>query len=140
MFDRLLLLVENVGLKSEDSCELFSIAKDQVMEEGFDMIGFLIWSIVAAVFMGIGIGSRKSEQAVGFFTGVKPPAMRDVKKYNHAVSMLWFISAVLFEIMGVPLLFLEQNSPVFMFVIFGVVFLIIGMIIGYLRIETKYKE
>ncbi len=104
------------------------------------MIGFLFWSIVAVVFMGIGISNRKSEQAVGFFTGVKPPVVRDVKRYNHAVSMLWFISAVLFEIMGVPLLFLEQNSPVFMFVIFGVVFLIIGMIIGYLRIETKYKE
>ena len=127
-------------MKSEDNCKSFSIAVGQVMEEGFDMIGFLFWSIVAVVFMGIGISSRKSEQAVGFFTGVKPPSMRDVERYNHAVSMLWFISAVLFEIMGIPLLFLEQNSPVFMFVIFGTVFLIIGMIIVYLRIEKKYKE
>jgi hypothetical protein len=36
-------------------------------------------------------------------------------------------------------LFIEQNSPVFMVVILGVVALLIGTIIAYIRIETKYK-
>ena len=37
------------------------------------IIAFVIWSIVAALFLAIGIGIRKSKNAVGFFTGVKPP-------------------------------------------------------------------
>jgi len=103
------------------------------------IIAFIIWSIVAALFLGIGISGRKSKEAVGFFTFVKPPVVSDVDKYNHSVSMLWIIVAVIFEIIGMPLLFSEQNSPVFILVIFGIVALVIGMIIVYLRIEAKYK-
>ena len=103
------------------------------------MIGFIIWSIVAIVFAGIGISAYKSENAVGFFTFVKPPVVNDVKKYNHAVSILWIISAVLLEMTGIPLFVLEQNSPMFVPVIFGVAVLIIGMMIVYIRIEHKYR-
>lgn len=35
------------------------------------VIAFIIWSIVAALFLGIGISCRKSNEAVGFFTFVK---------------------------------------------------------------------
>ena len=40
---------------------------------------------------------------------------------------------------GIPLLVLEQNSPMFITVIFGVVVLVIGMMIVYVRIEHKYR-
>lgn len=103
------------------------------------LIAFIIWSIVAVLFLGIGIVGRKSKEAVGFFTFVKPPEVTDVNKYNHAVSVLWIIVAVVFEIIGVPLLFLEQNSPMFIFLMFAVLTLIIGMMIAYFRIESKYK-
>ena len=104
------------------------------------MIGFMIWSLVAVLFAGIGLSTWKSEEAVGFFTFVKPPVVRDVKAYNHAVSILWSISAVLLEMIGIPLLFLEQNFPVFIPIIFAVVVLLIGMMIAYLRLEEQYKE
>ena len=95
------------------------------------MIGFIVWSIVAVSFTGIGISGWKSEKAVGFFTFLEPPKVNDVKKYNHAVSTLWIVSAILLEVLGIPLLVLEQNSPVFIPVI--------GMIIAYIRIEHRHK-
>lgn len=104
------------------------------------IIGFIIWSIVAAIFVGIGISCRKSNEAVGFFTGCKPPIIENVEQYNKAVSKLWFVEAGIYEIMGVPLLFLEQNSLLFIPIIFGVVIGLIAMMVVYLRIEAKYKK
>ena len=40
---------------------------------------------------------------------------------------------------GVPLLFLEQNSPLSLLLIFAVVLLVIVMMVVYLRIERKYQ-
>lgn len=63
-----------------------------------------------------------------------------VEKYNKAVSKLWFVSAGVYEIMGVPLLFLEQNSLWLVPIIFGVVLGFIVMMVVYLKIEAKYKK
>ena len=104
------------------------------------MIEFIIWSIVAVIFLGIGISCRKSSEAVGFFTFVKPPIVEDVERYNNAVSVLWFFMAGIFEILGIPLLFLKQNSPLFIPIIFAVMILVIVMMIVYMKIEAKYKK
>lgn len=104
------------------------------------MVGFILWSIVALLFLGIGISSRKANEAVGFFTFVKPPIVEDVKRYNNAVAILWFVVTMIWELMGIPFLFLKQNSPIFLFIIFGVVILLIAMMIAYTRIEAKYKR
>lgn len=103
------------------------------------MIGFMIWSIVTFIFLIIGISCFQSKEAVGFFTFVKPPVVKDVKSYNHSVSFLWFGAAVLFEMIGIPILFAEQNSPIFVILILAVVTLIIAMIITFFQIERKYK-
>lgn len=104
------------------------------------VIGFIIWSICAAVFLGIGISCRRSNEAVGFFTFVKPPAIKDVEHYNTAVSNIWVAAAGLLEIMGIPLLFIEQNSVFFIPMTFAVIILVIAMMILYMRIEAKYKK
>lgn len=104
------------------------------------VIGFIIWSIVAAIFLGIGISCRKSNEAVGFFTFVKPPSVENVMQYNNTVAVLWFIAAGALEIIGIPILFLKQNSPLFILIIFAVMILVIAIIIAYLRIEAKYKK
>lgn len=104
------------------------------------VIGFVIWSICAGIFIGIGVSSMKAKEAVGFFTFVKPPVVKDIRQYNDAVSRLWFVVAGLFEILGVPFLFLEQNSPLFLVSGFGVVVLLIGMMIAYMKIESKYGD
>lgn len=104
------------------------------------IIGFVIWSLVAVIFVSVGISCRKSDEAVGFFTGCKPPAIKDVAQYNKAVSILWFVSAGIYEVIGLPLLFLEQNSLLFVPMIFAVVFGVIIMAVVYLKIEGKYRE
>ena len=103
-------------------------------------IGFVVVSMVALVLLSIGISCRRANEAVGFFTFIKPPKVENVKDYNIAVSILWFVAAGVTEILGIPMLFLEQNSPIFIFVMFAVVILVIAMMIAYIKIEAKYKQ
>lgn len=104
------------------------------------VLGFIIWSMIDLIFVVIGISTWKSKEAVGFFTFSEAPEIKEIAKYNHAVGKLWFFFAVVLEILGIPILFIEQNSPVFMFMIFGVMILVIAIIIMYLKIEGKYKQ
>lgn len=104
------------------------------------IIGFIIWSMVSVLFLVIGMSCRRSDKAVGFFTFVEPPVVNDIKAYNKAVSVLWIVFAAVFEIIGVPLLLLKQNSLAFVFVILAVVFWVILLAVIYLRIESKYKR
>lgn len=103
------------------------------------VIGFIIWSIVAVIFLCIGINSWKSTDPIGFYTFAKRPDVKDVKKYNRAVSVLWIAGAAVLEIIGVPILFMEQNSPLFIPLILAVVMLVVGMMVVYARIEVKYR-
>ena len=100
---------------------------------------FVINSIVAVIFLAIGANAWRSKEAVGFFTFVNPPRVRDTKQYNHAVAKLWFAAALVFEILGGSLLWLEQNSPLIILFILGVVILVIIMMIVYIKVEAKYK-
>lgn len=103
-------------------------------------MGFVICSIAAFIFLLIGISARKSNEAAGFYTFAQKPVVNDIKRYNHAVSILWFAAAAVLELAGIPFLFLEQNSPVFVAVTFAVVILVLAMMIVYTRIEAKYRE
>ena len=104
------------------------------------IIGFVIWSFCAVLFFIVGVVDLKSEKPVGFFTGVKPPEITDVKKYNKAVALLWFITGFIFELIGVPFLYLKQNSPAFVFMMLATVALVIVMMVIYLSILRKYEE
>ncbi len=103
------------------------------------IIAFIIWSLVSAILFGISVLAWRSKKPVGFFTGVKPFEVNDTKKYNHSVAALWFVYAILIEICGIPLLFLEQNSVGFIPVILGVVVITIALLIVYSQIEKKYR-
>ena len=102
--------------------------------------GFIIWSIVAVLLFGIGIWAWKSNKAVGFFSGVKPPEVNDIRKYNRSVAVLWFVYAVLFELLGIPFLFLKQNSAGFLLSVLGVPVISIALMIAYNLILAKYKK
>jgi len=104
------------------------------------IIGFIIWTLCALIFFIIGITSWNSKKEVGFFTGVKPNQMQDVTAYNHAVAKIWFVFGSLFELLGIPFLIFEQNSPIFLLVVLGCMFMIIGLIIAYLKVESKYRK
>ncbi len=104
------------------------------------MLGFAIWSLVGLIIVFIGRGAWKSKTPVGFFTGTKPPEVTDVKGYNHAVAILWFIYAGVYEILGLSFLLLQQNSLGFVPIIFGVLIATLGLILGYVRIERKFRK
>ena len=104
------------------------------------IIGFIIWTITSLVLFSIGIVTLRSEKPAGFFTGVKPPEVKDTKKYNRAVAILWFVYAGLLELCGVPLLFLEQNSAGFVPVLFLTVAISIGLVVAYTFIEKKHRQ
>ncbi len=104
------------------------------------VIGFIIWSLIALIFVGISIWARNAKEAVGFFAGVKPPEVKDVKKYNHSVSILWLVYAVLLEGLGVPFLFLKQNSAGFVIPYLGTVVITIGLVVAYNIISTKNRK
>ena len=103
------------------------------------IIAFVIWSVVAVIFLVIGVSTWKAKEAAGFFTFVEPPKVKDVRRYNHAVAKLWLAAALILEILGVPMLWLEQNSSQIIITILGVMVLVIAMVVVYIRVEEKYR-
>lgn len=102
--------------------------------------GFIIWSLVSIALLGIGVLTWRSRKPAGFFAGVNPPEVRDVRKYNHSVAVLWFVYAILFELLGLPFLFLKQNSAGFVWTVLGVAVISIALMIAYHRILIRYQQ
>lgn len=102
--------------------------------------GFVIWSAVAVLIIGIGIWSWNAKKPVGFYAGTAPPKVTDLRKYNHAVGILWFVYAALFELLGIPLLYSKQNAAVFVVTVLGVVFITIALMTAYNRILARYRQ
>lgn len=102
-------------------------------------MGFILWTLITLISVYIGITTRKSNMPVNLFTFCDVPKVNDVKRYNRAVSNLWLVFTVLFEMIGISLLFIKQNSPFVVLIVLGVVFLVIGMMVAYIKIESKYR-
>ena len=103
------------------------------------LVGFIVWTLITLVFVYIGITIRNSNIPVNLFTFGDIPKVNDIKGYNKAVSNLWLVFAILFELIGISLLFVKQNSPLVILIVLGVVLLVIGMMVTYTKIESKYK-
>ena len=103
------------------------------------IIGFVIWSIIFLVLVGIGIRTWLARQSVTFFTGTKPPEVTDVRRYNRSVAILWFVYAALFELLGLPFLFMKQNRLGFLWSVAGVPLITVALMIAYNRILRKYE-
>lgn len=102
-------------------------------------MGFFIWTLITLIFVYIGITIRKSNIPVNLFTFGDAPKANDIKRYNKAVSNLWLVFTILFEMIGISLLFIKQNSPLVILIVLGVVFLVIGMMVMHTKIESKYR-
>ena len=100
-------------------------------------MGFFIWTLITLIFVYIGITIRKSNIPVNLFTFGDAPKVNDIKRYNKAVSNLWLVFTILFEMIGISLLFIKQNSPFIILIVLGVVFLVIGMMVMHTKIESK---
>ena len=108
------------------------------MTEG--IIAFVIWILVSFVFVGIGIYDLRVNEVVGFWSNVKKPVVNDenLKAYNRAVGILWIAFAVIFMLLGLPLL-AGDNSPLIVITLLGSLAEIVALMAVYvLVIEKKY--
>lgn len=66
--------------------------------------------------------------------------MENIKAYNKALGKLWCVYGFFFILLGIPLLG-EQNSPLIIITLVGVIFeLIIVMAVYTIKIEGKYRK
>ena len=105
---------------------------------------FIIWTIVGVVFIIMGIYDMNSKKAkpFGFWANAEVGPIEDVKGYNRALGILWCVYGVLFTLIGLPLLILdEQNVGLIIISVLGVMFISIGAMAVYsIGIESKYRK
>lgn len=106
------------------------------------MLAFIIWTVIGAAFIGLGIYSylSKKEVAFGFWANAKTFPVNDVKSYNKAVGKLWCIFGIIFILLGIPLL-AGNNSPAAIISIIGAMAESIFVMAIYTTIiEKKYRK
>ena len=112
------------------------------MDEG--LWAFIIWVIVGAVFIAMGIYDMNSKRAkpFGFWANAEVEAIEDVKAYNRALGILWCVYGILFVLMGLPLLVLnEKNGGLIAIPMVGTMIISIGTMVVYsIGIEAKYRK
>lgn len=104
------------------------------------LVAFIIWSVLFVLFVALGVYTRRSKKPVGFWANAKAPEIKDVKAYNKALSKIWFVFAVLFELMGLPLLAGNSDGALILVPELGTVFLVIGTMFAYTFVENKYRK
>ena len=103
-------------------------------------IGFIIWSIGGAAFIGMSIYACFAKKSVNIWANVKGFEVSDIRKYNRAVAKLFCVFGIVFFVLGLPLL-AKQNSAWILLSVVGVMFeSIIALTVYTLVIEKKYKK
>ena len=110
------------------------------MEE--KIMAFIIWSIVGLLFIVMGIYCINSKKAkpFGFWANAEVADIKEVKKYNRALGILWCVYGFVFVLIGLPLLS-GQNSGLIIITMLGTMFIsIVAMIFYVVGIEEKYRK
>ena len=107
-------------------------------------LAFVIWIIVGLVFTVYGtvVMCSKKEKPFGFWANAKVGPIEDLKGYNRALGILWCVYGILFILIGLPLLILdEKNSGLIIIPVVGAMLISIGAMIVYsVGIESKYRK
>ena len=108
------------------------------------MEAFIIWLVLAAFFVGLGIYCcfSKKAKAFGFWANAEVFAVKDgkVREYNKALGRLWIVFGIILAFLGIPLL-KGQNAPEVMLSVVGTMFLSIGAMVYYVVVlENKYRK
>ena len=103
---------------------------------------FIIWTIMGVLFIVMGIYDINSKKAkpFGFWANAEVGPIEDVKGYNRALGILWCVYGILFTLIGLPLLVLdEQNAGLIIIPVVGAMIISIGAMVVYsVGIESKY--
>ena len=117
----------------------FVVGKEKVKMTG-RIIGFVIWSVVGCLLIGLGIYSFFAKKTMGFWANAQMFEVTDRKKYNAAVGKLFIIFGIVFILLGLPLL-AGQNSPwIFLSVLGALLECIAAMAVYTVVIEERYRK
>lgn len=104
------------------------------------MFGFILWSIVGCLMIGLGVYSFFSKRPMGFWANIKTFQVTDFKGYNAAMGKLFCGFGAVFILLGLPLL-TGQNSPWIIVSVLGILAeAIAAMVIYTVVIEKKYRS
>ena len=104
------------------------------------MTAFIIWSIVAAGLLVLALVTLRMKKPAAFFAGVKAPEVRDVRRFNRRVALLWACFAAAFELMGLPFLWIARQKALIVLPLLGVPFAAIALAAGYHLILDREKK
>ena len=117
----------------------FVVGKEKMKMTG-RIIGFVIWSVVGCLFIGLGIYSFFAKKPMGFWANAQMFEVTDRKKYNAAVGKLFSVFGIVFILLGLPLL-AGQNSPwIFLSVLGALLECITAMVVYTVVIEERYRK
>ena len=100
---------------------------------------FIILCIWGIIYIGLAIYIWFSKKAIGFWGTKKMFEVKDIRKYNHAMSKLYIVHGIIWVLFGIPLL--TGRSEWIWVSIAGVVIENIAFIAVYsLVIKKEYKK
>lgn len=103
------------------------------------MVGFLIWALIGAALIVLGIIDLFAKKPVGFWANVETMKVKDVKGYNRATGILFMVYGAVFILLGLPILG-AKNTPLILLSAVGVMLeTIVIMVIYTVCIARKYK-
>ena len=108
------------------------------------IIAFIVWAVLGVLFVLLGIYYMNSKKAkpFGFWANAEVGSIDDVKGYNRALGKLWCVYGVLFTLIGLPLLSLDEKSAgMIILPLLGTMLISIGAMAVYtVGIEAKYRK
>ena len=111
---------------------------------GEGLWAFIIWAIVGVAFIVMGIYDMNSKKSkpFGFWANAEVEKIEDVKAYNRALGKLMCVYGILFILIGLPLLMLnEHNKGLIVIPMVGTMLISIGAMVVYsIGIEAKYRK
>lgn len=103
--------------------------------------GFSAFALIGLFFLIMSIRCLHSEKPSGFWANAEQFEVTDVRAYNKAMSKLWFVAAVLYTAIGLPLLTPANILLVILVSVVGCMIVSIGLMIFFTTvIEPKYRK
>ena len=101
------------------------------------LIVFCVWSLSSLLFVVFGICALSAKKPTVFWTHERKIEVSNVKAYNKALALLYFVYSFVILILGIPM----QNSAGFIIPVLGLPIASILMIAVYVVcIESKYRR
>lgn len=105
------------------------------------LIAFCIWSLSSLLFVVFGICTLLAKKPMVFWAHERKIEVSNVKAYNKALAILYFVYSLVILILGIPMLLSSQNSAGFIIPVLGLPIASILMIAVYVTcIEAKYRK